>query len=258
MTRFILVSGGKGGVGKTTSAINIASALTYFGRDTTIIDGNLTTPNVGVHLGAPVVPIHLHHVLQGKHSIGEAIYEHPTGTKIIPASLSVEDLRLTDSTKLNNHIRKLKGYTDFVIIDCAAGLGREAFSALQPSEEVLIITNPELAAVTDALKTIKVVEDYKKKVLGVVVTKKSNLKTEMSIRNIELLLEKPVIGIIPEDKAIKESQAAKDPVVYSHPYSHSAIAYKKLAADLINQQYDPEADKPKQKFMIKLLKKLGF
>ena len=72
----IAVVSGKGGVGKTTSAINLAAALNFFGKDVVILDANLTTPNVGLHLGAPIVPVNLNHVLSGKASIVDAIYEH--------------------------------------------------------------------------------------------------------------------------------------------------------------------------------------
>ena len=82
MTKFIAIMAGKGGTGKTTTSVNLGAALSYFGKDVVIVDANLTTPNVGIHLGVPVVPIHLHHVLQGKNKINEAIYIHPAGPKI--------------------------------------------------------------------------------------------------------------------------------------------------------------------------------
>lgn len=258
MTRFILISGGKGGVGKSTSAINLAAALTYFGKDTTIIDANLTTPNIGIYLGAPIVPINLHHVLQGKHPIREAVYEHPSGTKLVPGSLSIEDLRLTNPKKLQEVIPRLKNTTDFAIIDCAAGLGKEVLSAIQSTDEVIIVTNPELPAVTDALKTIKIAEEYNKKVLGIVLTKYQNSKTDMPLKNIEALLEKKIISIIPEDASIRKSIVAKDPVVLIEPNSAAAIAYKKLASSLIGREYNPEKDIKKQKLHIRLLKKFGF
>lgn len=88
MTKVITITSGKGGVGKTTTAINLAAALNSLGKDVILVDSNLTTPNVGIHLGAPIVPVTLNHVLLGKAKVGDAIYEHSSGTKILPSSLS--------------------------------------------------------------------------------------------------------------------------------------------------------------------------
>jgi len=77
----IVIISGKGGVGKTTTAINLGAAINYFKKDVLIIDGNLSTPNVGLHLNSPEVPVNLNHVLLGKAEVFEAIYEHSSGVK---------------------------------------------------------------------------------------------------------------------------------------------------------------------------------
>jgi len=74
MAKIITITSAKGGVGKTTTSINLGAALNAFGHDVVIVDANLTTPNVGLHLGAPIVPISLNHVLNGKADIEDAIY----------------------------------------------------------------------------------------------------------------------------------------------------------------------------------------
>ena len=66
MRKIIVITSGKGGVGKTTSAINIGAAINSFGGDVVVIDANMSTPNVGLHLNSPEVPINLNHVLQKK------------------------------------------------------------------------------------------------------------------------------------------------------------------------------------------------
>src|SRR3989339_743502 len=108
MSRIITITSGKGGVGKTTTSINLAAALNFFGKDVIIVDANLTTPNVGLHLGAPIVPVSLNHVLLGKAKVSDAIYEHESGTKIIPSSLSVKELRRLDHSKLKEISKKLR------------------------------------------------------------------------------------------------------------------------------------------------------
>ena len=158
MTRIITITSGKGGVGKTTSAINIGAALNSFGKEVIIVDANLTTPNVGLHLGAPMVPVSLNHVLSGKAKISDAIYEHESGTKIIPSSLSVKELRQLNHGKLKEVSKKLKKLADIVILDSAAGLGEEAIAGMEAADDIIIVTNADILAVTDALKTSKLVE----------------------------------------------------------------------------------------------------
>ena len=205
MTHYVGILSGKGGVAKTTTAVNLSAAMNFFGRDVVLMDANLSTPNVGLHLGASVVPINLHHVLKGKNHISESIYMHPYG---------------------------------------AAGLGREALALMNAVDDIIVVTNPELPAVADAMKTVRIAEDLGKNVRGVVVTKTGG-EGDISDLNLQTLLEKPILATIPHDKAIRTSLIKKDPVIYTNPKSKSAVAYKKLAAELIGIEYE---EKPESKF----------
>ena len=233
--RTIAITGGKGGTGKSNTAINLGMALNQYKKDVIIVDGNLTTPDIGIYLGNPINPVTLHDVLKGKKHIKQAIYNHHSGTKIIPGSISLNSLKEADPEKLPKELSKLSA--DYILIDTAAGLGREALSAIKSANEVLIVTNPELTAVTDALKTIRLCTQLKKKILGVVVTKTNPKNADLSIEGIESILEKPVIGVIPEDRAVKFAIAKKDSVIHTYPNSVAAINYMKLAASLSGEEY---------------------
>lgn len=257
MTKIIGVLAGKGGTGKTTTSVNLGAALTYFGKDVIIVDANLTTPNVGLHLGVPVSHKHIHHALQGKHDIKDAVYPHHTGMKIVPGSLSITDLHATDSDKLKRAIKQLKKLKpNFIIVDGAAGLGREALNGILSSDELLIVTNPEMPAIADALKTIKLAEKFDKRVIGVVLTKTMENNLDISAKKTEEILETPIIAVIPHDKAVRDSLTRKDAAVFTHPKSKAAIGYKKLAASLIGREYEEEVE-VEDGFFIGLLKKMG-
>lgn len=233
--KIIGILSGKGGVGKTSSAVNLAMGLNYYGNKTVLIDGNLTTPNVGLHLGTTTVPVSIHNVLRGENTIHEAIYRHPSGIYFSPGSLAIEDM---DNLKLS-HLKSLKNLNaDYVILDGAAGLGKEALATIEHSDHLIIVTNPELPAITDALKTIKIATELNKNVLGVLVTRYKKDKLGISLKNIEAMLEKPIIGIIPEDDSMRKALSNRESVIFNNPHSDASQAYLKLSANICGKSYD--------------------
>lgn len=237
MTKVITCLSGKGGVGKTTTSINLGLALHQFGQNTAVLDGNLTTPNVGIYLGVHTVPNTIHHVLSdNKKNLNEAIYSHKSGLKVIPGDLNVYKLSKIKPEKLKSVISDIEGLLDYLVIDGSAGLGRETHSALDAADQVLVITNPEMPAITDALKTLQIANKMKKQILGVVVTKHNDSKDNISLKQIEEILEYPIIGVIPEDFRMKNCVAKGSPIVQRFPKSEASIAYKKLAAELLGKE----------------------
>jgi septum site-determining protein MinD len=243
MKKMIVITSGKGGVGKTTTAINLGAAIKYFGKDVLIIDGNLTTPNVGIHLNSPEVPINLNHVLTGKAEAFEAVYEHESGIKIMPSSLSIKELKKIKPEKIKDFKLAFMKLSEYVIVDSAAGLGNEALSTIDMADELIVVTNPEMPAITDALKAIKMAEQMKKTVLGVIVTRVKKNDIEMTPEVVKEMLETTILGMVPEDVSVSKSLSMKNAVVHTHPKSNAARAYKEIAAKLLNVEYDSEKDK---------------
>lgn len=247
MARIIVINSGKGGVGKTTTAINLGVSLNKLNKEVIIVDANLNTPNVGLHLGAPIVPITLNHVLKGKADIEEAIYEHASGTKIVPSSLSINELTKFNTKKLPEIAKKLAKMADYVIFDSAAGFGDEVIAVLEAADEIIIVTNPEMPAVTDALKAVKVARSMKKIVNGVIVTRHKNARYEMPLSSIKSMLETPIIGVIPEDDAVKEALNLRDAVVHTHPRSRVSRKYLEIARKVNGEEIE---EKPRRFFKI--------
>jgi septum site-determining protein MinD len=255
MTKIIVITSGKGGVGKTTTAINLAAAMKHFGEDVLIIDGNLSTPNVGLHLNSPEVPINLNHVLRGKAEPFEAVYEHESGIKIMPSSLSIEELKRTKPEYLKNFKKDFKKLATYIIVDCSAGLGNEAGSAIDLADELIIVTNPEMPAITDALKTVKFAERLRKPIMGVIVTRVRKDDIELEPEVVKEMLETPILGMVPEDDFVKKSIRNKGIVVHLHPKSNASRAYKEIAARILNVPYDSDQDR--ERVLERLLRKLG-
>jgi len=253
MAKIFVISSGKGGVGKTTTAINLGAAINKFGEDVVVVDANLTTPNVGLHFGAPIVPVTLNHVLRDEAEIHEAIYQHESGTKIIPSDLSIKELSIIRLDKIKNMINKLKNYSNYIVVDSPAGLGEDSLSVLDVADEIIIVTNPEVPAITDALKTIKVAEEQGKRVKGVIINRVKMRDSEMTLANMRDMLETPVIALIPEDKNMQIALSRKDAIVHTHPRSKASEAYKEAAGRLIGKNY-----KANYKLWDRLKRNLGF
>lgn len=242
MTRLIAVASGKGGVGKTTTVVNLAAALAKFDKNVIIVDANLTTPNIGLHLGMKPPMKTLHDVIMGKASITDVVYLHDSGFRIIPAGIHLKHLKQSIPHRLWDIVLDLFGTADAVILDTPAGLEKGARAVLDAAEEVIIITNPEQTAVTDALKTIRIANQSGANVLGTVINKVHGKHWEMSSREIEHELEVPILAKIPYDVSVPHSIRAKIPVVLHDPSAPAAKAYTKLAADLFDVEHELHAE----------------
>jgi septum site-determining protein MinD len=240
MTLIVGVISGKGGTGKTTTTINLAAALQKKGYNAFVVDGNLTTPNVSLHLGIPLYPVTLHDVIRGSAEIDEAIYKHPSGVGIVPASLAVDDMKSFNFERYRSAIHGIVAKRGIVLVDGAAGLGRETKAVLGVCDAAIVVTNPELPAVTDALKAVKVAKKARVPLMGVVVNRRKGLGHEMSRHDILAMLELPILGTIHEDINVPRSINEKTPVVHFSPRSRSARCFNQLASNFMGEEYHDE------------------
>ncbi len=260
MGKLIVVSSGKGGVGKTTTSVNLSTALAKQGKNVILVDGNLTTPNVGLHLGFTKFPLTMNDVLKGEANLEDAIYIHPLGFKLLPGSLSVRSFSEINSRKLKKLFGDLREMCDFVIVDSAAGLGNESLSVLRNADEVLIVTNPELPAVTDAFKIVTLTREIGIPVKGVVLNRVRKDNFDLGLRAIESLLETPITTVVMDDKAMREALYKKKPITHLKPNSHSSKQYHHLATRVHGGNYQRKIEElEKENSLLKsILRGLGF
>jgi len=230
---FIGVLSGRGGVGKTTVAINIAAALNLRGRSTVLVDGDLWSPHVGMYLGAPFTEHTVNDVLRGEKSVFEVAHAHPSGLKVIPAEFKFEPLPEGTGAQFAESLEELDCAVEAVIIDCPSGMREGVFSMLGLMNALIIVTNPDLPSVTDALKLIVEVEKRGRNVMGVVVNRWRGDAMDLSIENIEAFLKKGVMGVLPDKDCFREALHVRQPIVISHPESASASVFFTIADGLI-------------------------
>ena len=155
--RVIAVSSGKGGVGKTSLAVNLALALGELGLRVGLVDADLGMANVDILLG--LVPrFHLGHVADGTCTLEQALCRGPQGLLVLPGAsglLELAAMRGEALQRLLRELRRLDRLVDVVIIDTGAGIGEQVMAFLQASPEVLVVATPEPTAITDAYGLVK-------------------------------------------------------------------------------------------------------
>ncbi len=239
MTRVIVVASGKGGVGKTTLAANLAVALTQFGKRVAVLDADIVMANLEIIMGLRNPPVALIDVLMGRLGIEDVIYEGAGGVKIIPAGITLEGFNEGTMEMLKAAIREIPTDIEILVIDAPAG--RDASMVMDEGQEVILVTVPQVSSVSDALKMKILAEKMGAKVVGVILNMVENKSRELSRREIENALDANVISIIPEDSKVKEALACEVPFVIKYPTSKPARELIKLAAGLIGREYASES-----------------
>ena len=233
--RIIGIVSAKGGVGKTTTAVNLgASFINHFGKMTLLLDTNLTTGNLGLHLGFSYPQPSLHDVLRYKMSLLNSIYTHNSGLHVIPSSLTTKE-QFYNPAVLKKRLKQLAGHYDMILLDSAPGLGSETKAAMRIADELLVVASPDFPALGTVAKTIEIAKQLNTPVRGIILNRVKGKGYELKKHDVEGCMELPVLSIIPDDEKINESIAARMPVVLYNPKSPSSKAFRKLSASILGE-----------------------
>jgi flagellar biosynthesis protein FlhG len=238
--RVIAVTGGKGGVGKTSVAINLATGLAAAGRRVVLLDGDLGLANVDVLLG--LSPRYtLAHMLAGERTLDEILVTAPQGFQVVPAASGAADLA---SMTAAGHLGLVQAFSslaarlDALIVDTAAGIAPGVLQFSQAAQHVLVVLTDEPASITDAYALVKVLSRNHGVTRFRIVANMSRAPGEganlfrkferVTSRFLDVVLE--YAGEIPEDEQMRRAIRAQRPVLDAYPGSPSGRAFKKLAA----------------------------
>jgi flagellar biosynthesis protein FlhG len=235
----IAVTGGKGGVGKTSVAVNLATALASRGKEVLLLDGDLGLANVDVFLG--LTPrLTVADVLAGNCSLEEVIIETPQGFKVVPAASGIAQLAELDTLTHLGLVRAfgdLAARIDVMVVDTAPGIVGSVLQFSQAAQQVLVVLCDEPASLTDAYALIKILSrDHGVKHFRVVANQSRGKGLGQAlferferVANRFLSVELDYVGEIPEDPFLRRAVREQRPVVAAYPSCPAAVALKTLA-----------------------------
>src|ERR1700722_1916248 len=236
----IAITGGKGGIGKTSVAVNLAAALSLSGKQVVLLDGDLGLANVDVFLGLSP-RFTLAHVLSGERTLDEILVTATQGFQVVPAASGAANLANMD---VQAHLGLVQAFStlatqvDVLIVDTAAGLGHGVTQFSQAAQQVVVTICDEPASLTDAYALVKVLSRHhgvsRFRVLTNMIRSPGAGQDlfrrfeRVTTRFLDVVLD--FVGEIPEDDYLRRAVRAQRTVADAYPASASAQAFRKLAA----------------------------
>ncbi|SFB80120.1 septum site-determining protein MinD [Halobiforma haloterrestris] len=225
------IASGKGGVGKTTTTVNLGTALAQAGERVAVVDVDLGMANLAGFVSLSPDATTLHDVLTEDASLEDATYRLADNIVAVPSGTGLDDYAKASPEGLRDVVAELRETYDFVFLDVGAGISHETVLPLGLADGVLVVSTPEPAAVQDSRKTIELTDRAGGEVEGLIVTR-THADSDVSYEEIAAQLGVPLIGAVPDDPAARESVYAGTPLVVYEPDGPAASAYRRIAADL--------------------------
>jgi len=243
-TRTIVITSGKGGVGKTSLSVSLAIAIAQDGKSVTLLDADLGLANINVILG--IIPkYNLYHVIKGKKKLKDIIIEVPEGIKIIAGASGFQQLANLDVEQRDEFIGSIAELAndDFLIVDTGAGISQNVLSFVMAADEVIVVTTPEPTAITDAYGIIKAIASQSnEKHIKLIVNRAQSVaegkRVAQRVINIAgqfLNIKVEELGFVYEDLYVPKSVRNQKPFIVSYPNSKAAGCVK-VIADRINNK----------------------
>lgn len=263
-TRIIAITSGKGGVGKTNFAVNMAIAYAQLGKKVILIDGDLGMANVNVLLN--IVPqYNLMHVINKKKTMKEIIIDTEFGIKFIAGAngfSKIANLTVEELDYFANQFVTL-GNADIIIIDTGAGIANNVLQFVAAADEVFVVTTPEPTAITDAYGMIKIITteivdrtvNIKLVVNRVHSTDEGKRISERIITIVGQFLGYKIeyLGCLPEDPLVQASVIRQKPFIVVNPTSKPSVYLKHIVGRI--EKTEPEYNDGVANFLKKFLGK---
>lgn len=262
--RVIVITSGKGGVGKTTTSANIGTALAKAGQKVILIDTDIGLRNLDLLLGLENRIVYtIVDVVEERCKLKQALVKDKKNPNLcLLAAAQTRDKSALSEEQLKSICEELKEDNDFIIVDCPAGIEQGFLNAIAGATEAIIVTTPEMSAVRDADRIIGLLEakegiESYKLLLNRVRPHLIKSNDMMSVEDVVDILSCSLIGIIPEDIGVITSTNKGEPIVNDEK-SLAGQAYQNVAKRILGEEVPfLDLDEPKgaiSKFLQKVKK----
>lgn len=238
MSRVIVITSGKGGVGKTTCTANVGMALAKRGHKVVVIDADFGLRNLDLLLGLENRIVYTAmEVLSGECRLEQALVKDKREARLVllPAAQNRMKEAVTPD-QMKQLVGMLDGKYDYIIIDCPAGIEQGFQNAIAPAKEAIIVTTPEVSAVRDADRVIGLLEANSVKQIRLLINRIKPLMVQandmMSVQDVEEILAIPLIGVVPDDETVIVSTNKGEPLVLAENGSQAAQAFNHVVRRL--------------------------
>lgn len=233
--RVIVITSGKGGVGKTTTTANIGAALADKGHKVLLIDTDIGLRNLDVVMGLENRIVYdLIDVIEGRCRVSQALIKDKRCPNLVllPAA-QIRDKNDVNADQMKELISSLKDSFDYILIDCPAGIEQGFKNAIAAANEAVVVTTPEVSATRDADRIIGLLEAAGIKNPRIVVNRLRidmvKEKNMLSVEDILDILAVKLLGVVPDDENVVISTNKGEPLVYKGD-SLAAKAFKNIAS----------------------------
>ncbi len=265
MSKVLVVTSGKGGVGKTTTAAALSAALAKEGKKVAVVDFDVGLRNLDLIMGAERrVVFDLIDVINGDAKLSQALIRDKKieTLSLLPASQTRDKDALTEEG-VNTVIEELRKSFDWIICDSPAGIERGATLAMRHADVALVVTNPEISSVRDSDRIIGLLDSKTAKaesgdqiekhlLLTRYDTRRASRGEMLKVDDVLDILSIPLLGVVPESEDVLKASNLGSPITISNPQSAAGNAYITAAKRLEGQDVPVTAPTSRFGFFDKL------
>ena len=255
MSEVIVITSGKGGVGKTTTTANIGAGLAKLGKKVVLVDTDIGLRNLDVVMGLENrIVYNLVDVVEGNCRMRQALIKDKRYPNLsLMPSAQTRDKTAVTPEQMKKLIEELKEEFEYIILDCPAGIERGFQNAIAGATSAIIVTTPEVSAIRDADRIIGLLEASEIRDVSLIVNKiRVNMVKRgdmLSVEDVIDILAIDLIGIVPDDENIVVASNDGEPLVGS--YTKAGTAYMNICGRILGEDI-PFLDLERENFFIRV------
>lgn len=240
-SRVLVITSGKGGVGKTTTTANLGTALAMMGKKVVLLDTDIGLRNLDVVMGLENrIVFDVVDVVNGNCRLKQALIRDKRfeGLSLLPAA-QTKDKTAVSPHQMKNLTNELREDFDFILVDCPAGIEQGFRNAISGADNAIIVATPEVSSVRDADRIIGLLEaaglNNSQLIINRLRTKMVKRGDMMNIEDIIDILSIDLLGVVPEDESIVVSTNRGEPAVMEN-FSRAGEAYRRIARRIMGEE----------------------